>query len=513
MAAVDRIFSNSTQIIAEILNRILNCMQKKRLYVYGDMGESLNGLYQRIDIVRIICLEDSSEGVFYIKCKDTGELKNVIPWIQEHRGTSEILLHVESGMEAAEAAAMGLGTACRLEDFSKTAGSVFLIGKTFDESNVICHVPADFKILAIVHVYNEADIMEALVFYLLGQGVDVYIVDNWSEDGTYEIAQKLRERFPERIFVERFPENGRTQYYEWYQQLERTEELGRCLQYDWFIHYDADEMRISPWKNATLRQTVYYADLLGYNLIENTVIDFKLTEDTNESIFMKDTYFDFGHRNSHFKQTKSWKKMDFITLKESGGHVAVVPEPKIFPLKILIRHYPFRNLKQAEKKVFTDRKPRFVKERGKRGWHGQYDAMKDKTDLLTDPDKLLKWDEETEERYYVPLFLGCGIAVEMLNGSNWSVPQKLINKRIVLYGAGNIGKAVYPVFAESCEMVGWVDKKYKVIPDMYCESVVAPEKTVQMDFDYLVIAVEDEGIKEEIRNQLHGLGIDDEKIV
>lgn len=510
---MDPIFSNSTHIIAEILNRILNCMQVKKLYVYGDIGDSLRGLYHRIDIMRILHLDDSLEGVFYIKCKNIRELRSVIPWIQEHRGKSDILLHMESGMRENEPVAKELGTVCRLEDFSCTEGSVLLIGKTFDESNVICCVPINFKILAIVHVYNEADVMEALVLYLLGQGVDVYIVDNWSEDGTYDIAQKLQQAFPERVFVEQFPEKGKTEYYEWYQQLERTEELGRCLQYDWFIHYDADEMRISPWKNATLQQAIYYMDQLGYNLIENTVIDFKLTEETNESIFMKDVYFDFGHRTSHFKQTKSWKKTDFVTLKESGGHIAVVPEPKIFPLKIVTRHYPFRNMEQAQKKVFVDRKPRFVKERGERGWHGQYDAMKDKNDLLTDSDKLLKWDELAAERYYVPLFLGCGIRVEKINRSVQMVHPKLMNKRVVIYGAGNIGKAIYPVYAKACNIVGWVDKKYKLIPDIFCESISDPQDIICLDFDYILIAVENNVIKEEIRSCLLEMGVDNEKII
>lgn len=510
---MDHIFSNSTQIIAEILNRILNCMQIKTLYAYGDIGESLKGLYRRIDVMRILHLDDSMEGVFYIQCKNAGELRNVMPWIQEHREKSDILLRTESAMGEDEPIVKELETVCRLEDFSGTEGSFFLIGKTFDESNVMRCVPIDFKVLAIVHAYNEADVMEALVLYLLGQGVDAYIVDNWSEDGTYDIAQKLQQRFPERVFVEKFPEKGKTEYYEWYQQLERTEELGRSLQYDWFIHYDADEMRISPWKNATLRQAIYYMDYLGYNLVENTVIDFKLTEETGESIFMKDVYFDFGHRNSHFKQTKSWKKTDSITLKESGGHIAVVPEPRIFPLKIVTRHYPFRNIEQAQKKVFMDRKPRFAKERGKRGWHGQYEAMKDKTDLLADPNRLLKWDELTVQRYYVPLFLGCGIAVEKINGSVQTVPPELINKRIVIYGAGNIGKAVYPVYAKDCRVVGWVDKKHRLIPDLFCESISDPQNVIYLDFDYIVIAVENDDMKDEIRSYLLGMGVDNEKII
>ncbi|MDO8609873.1 MAG: glycosyltransferase, partial [bacterium] len=46
-------------------------------------------------------------------------------------------------------------------------------------------------ILAIITIYNEGDIIEAVIKNLLNQGIDVYIVDNWSDDGSYEILSKL----------------------------------------------------------------------------------------------------------------------------------------------------------------------------------------------------------------------------------------------------------------------------------------------------------------------------------
>ena len=122
------------------------------------------------------------------------------------------------------------------------------------------------------------------------------------------------------------------------------------MNYDWFIHYDADEIRVSFWENVSLRDTIYRVDQLGYNCIENTVIDFKITSNDNQNIFMKDTYFDFGHRKAHFKQVKTWKRTETIELKRSGGHIANVENPSIFPLKMLNRHYPLRSLEQSRKR-------------------------------------------------------------------------------------------------------------------------------------------------------------------
>jgi SAM-dependent methyltransferase len=47
------------------------------------------------------------------------------------------------------------------------------------------------SVAAIINVYNEADILEHVVRYLNDQGVHVHIVDNWSTDGSYEIATTL----------------------------------------------------------------------------------------------------------------------------------------------------------------------------------------------------------------------------------------------------------------------------------------------------------------------------------
>ncbi len=48
--------------------------------------------------------------------------------------------------------------------------------------------PQLVRVLAIIHVFNEQDILKAAVSHLLSQGVDVTIVNNWSSDGSYEIA-------------------------------------------------------------------------------------------------------------------------------------------------------------------------------------------------------------------------------------------------------------------------------------------------------------------------------------
>lgn len=283
-----------------------------------------------------------------------------------------------------------------------TETKISIHSKYFDYKNTV----DNFKVLAIMHVYNEEDIIEQSIEYIINQGVDVYVIDNWSKDSTPNIISRLINKYPNRIFTEKFPLDKDNFCYDWTHQLQRTEELSKTLNYDWFIHYDVDEQRITPWNNITLKEMIFMVDKLGFNAIENTVINFMLTNKSQENIFMKDTFFEFGMRSGHFIQLKTWKKSSKIDLKSSGGHVAAFPNTRIYPLKILNKHYPFRSIEQASKKVFINRKQRFTQEEKNIGWHVQYDSIKTNSDLIEkDLKKLILWDDETINKYFVKLFI------------------------------------------------------------------------------------------------------------
>lgn len=287
-------------------------------------------------------------------------------------------------------------------DFYNSDLKISINGKyiNYEKTNI-----DNFKVLAIMHVYNEEDIIEASVEHLIDEGIDVYIIDNWSKDNTSKIIDKLIEKYPNKVFTEKYPIKHDNNCYDWKGQLERTEELSKTLDYDWFVHHDADECHVSPFKGATLKETIYFIDSLGFNIIENSVIFYRLTDKKQTNIFMQDTYFEFGKTPGCFVQSKTWKKSDVIDLKSSGGHIADIPNQKIYPFKILNKHYPFRTIEQARKKVFIDRKQRFKKEEKDIGWHIQYDSINNDDDLIYDIKNLILWDKETFDRYYTKLFI------------------------------------------------------------------------------------------------------------
>lgn len=47
---------------------------------------------------------------------------------------------------------------------------------------------SNIKVAAIIHTYNELDILEEVIDHLISQGVEIHIFDNWSTDSTWDLS-------------------------------------------------------------------------------------------------------------------------------------------------------------------------------------------------------------------------------------------------------------------------------------------------------------------------------------
>lgn len=257
------------------------------------------------------------------------------------------------------------------------------------------------KVAALIHVFNEVDVLPETIRFLIEQGIHVHIIDNWSTDGSWEIAGS----FPVmQVTKERFPPEGPTDHYEWYKQLEYSEQLAKQLPYDWFLHYDADELRYAPWKNVTLRNAISFIDSLGYNAIDFTVLDFRYTSDKEQvttDFERNNTWFEFGKRPGHFLQVKGWKKNDQADLKTVGGHSISFPGINVYPVKFLNKHYSLRSKEQTRKKLVEHRLPRTQKEKNERGWHSHIELMIEQHSKGWDKKDLIEWKENTFQQHYL----------------------------------------------------------------------------------------------------------------
>jgi glycosyltransferase involved in cell wall biosynthesis len=277
--------------------------------------------------------------------------------------------------------------------------------------------PTPKSVQAIITLYNEVDIISQVVRHLLNQEVDVHIIDNWSNDGSYELIAKLSEQNAG-VTLERFP-SKKPKYYQWADLLGRVQNIANVGGYDWYIHYDADEIRTSPWQDVNLKNAISFVDSLGYNTIDFTVLDFRPIKDGFNGDCDPEEFFDyceFGKRPGHFIQVKAWKKTDSdVEIVNSGGHEAAFANRRIYPIKFITKHYPLRSTKQAKSKIFNDRLPRIAPAEKKKGWHIQYNDFDQKSDFIWSKDSLIQYTPEFRSEHLIELISGIGNNPNPLN--------------------------------------------------------------------------------------------------
>lgn len=272
--------------------------------------------------------------------------------------------------------------------------------------------PDDFTVTAVLPAFNEADIVEFSVRRLVEQGIHVRLVDNWSTDDTVERVEALG--LGDMVRVERFPEAGPSESYDWAAILANTERIAAELAEGWVIHQDVDEVRLPPWPGVTLRDALHHVQRCGYNAVDHTVIDFRPTDhhelapgDDVEALLR---HFEFGTRPGHFLQLKAWHAgVGRVDLASSGGHEAAFAGRRVFPYKFLSKHYPVRSQAHGERKVLAERVARWNAEERARGWHHHYDAVGEGHRFVYDADGLHVDDGTFGTEFLTERLTGVGI--------------------------------------------------------------------------------------------------------
>ena len=271
--------------------------------------------------------------------------------------------------------------------------------------------PSDFRVVAVMTAYNEEDIIGPSIEALVAGGIEVHLIDNWSSDRTYDIAQGYLGRGL--VGLERFPA-APTPTFDLTQILHRVEDVTAGLRSDWCIHHDADERKVGPWPGRSLRDALWVAQRSGFNAIDQTVLDFRPVD----SGFMPGTdyeahfrSFEFGAELGDQLKIQAWRNTgQRVVLAESGGHEAVFPGRRVFPYKFLLKHYPIRSQAHGERKILVERRARWNPAERARGWHVHYDDVTAGHVFVRDPSELLEFvDGRTQRDYLVPFVSGVGL--------------------------------------------------------------------------------------------------------
>ena len=218
------------------------------------------------------------------------------------------------------------------------------------------------RVVALLATYNEERFLDACVRNLASQGVDVYVIDNESNDRTLEIAQG---HLGGAVFgIETFPRDGT---YRWRAILERKEQLADELEADWFMHLDCDEMRLPPRPDTTLAEAFVELDAQGYNAVnfnEFTFIPTQEAPDHDHARFQETMRHYYPYKTNLHHGLKAWRKPDgrvrgvpLLGRKRntarfawSGGHRVRFRGLRPYPRPFRMRHYLFLSVPHAIEK-------------------------------------------------------------------------------------------------------------------------------------------------------------------
>lgn len=222
------------------------------------------------------------------------------------------------------------------------------------------------RVIALLATYNEERFIHGCLEHLLEHGVDTYLIDNESTDGTVAIAERYLGRGM--IDIEILPRRG---VYDWRSILERKTEVAASLDAEWFIHLDADEIRLPPSSSTTLRAALAEVDRAGYNAVNFQEFTFVPTREAP------------SHDHPRFQETmrsyypflpffpdrlNAWKRqVGPVILADEAGHRVSFAGLRMYPRSFPMRHYLFLSVEHAiEKYVQRDFDSAEVAE----GWHG-----------------------------------------------------------------------------------------------------------------------------------------------
>jgi glycosyltransferase involved in cell wall biosynthesis len=246
------------------------------------------------------------------------------------------------------------------------------------------------RIVAIMYCYNEQDVIAQTVDHLLDSGLELVVVDNGSDDGTYELLAERRGRGV--VHLERMP----TETFDLYRLLARLSEVLPRHAPDWVLRVDADEFPEGPSPGARLADSIAAEDAAGHNIVQFNMFEFWPTDadDAGEA--------DVRRRLRHYSwisdwQFCAWKHHAGTDIVASGGHLPVFPRPvppRVSPVKYVKRHYPIRSEAQGMKRIFRDRVPRLPPAVPHAGQRYYERFAPERATFVLDPARLTRYEED-----------------------------------------------------------------------------------------------------------------------
>jgi glycosyltransferase involved in cell wall biosynthesis len=218
------------------------------------------------------------------------------------------------------------------------------------------------RVVAILCARNEEIHIRSALTDLIGEGLDVVLIDHDSEDRTVAIAREFAGRGL--LGIERLPWTGRFSLAE---QLEAKRRVVETVDHDWIVHVDADEWLSAPDAGQTLADGLSAVNAAGYNCVNFDELVFlpRPGEDRYREDYRQHLTRYYFFQPSYPRLMRAWKNRAGLENCAHAGHVLSGPL-RLFPRDFPLRHYIALSEPHAERKYVNRR---FDDAELAQGWH------------------------------------------------------------------------------------------------------------------------------------------------
>ncbi len=238
------------------------------------------------------------------------------------------------------------------------------------------------RCVAVIAVRNGADYAKKCITYLIENGIEVAVIDQSSDDGTYEICQEFKN--DGLCYLKRVEFPG---FFSLQDQLKQKYQLIDELQMDWVIHQDIDELLENPVAGISLKASIENEDSEGFNVINFNEFVF-LPYDATISFYKSPYYYFFEPFSPRLM--RAWKKSESFSGLRSGGHI-LEGDTHLSPRNYNLRHYVFTSQQHAFEK-YSQRN--FPKKETDNGWHKNRINIEKEKMVFPDKERLNKMDAD-----------------------------------------------------------------------------------------------------------------------
>lgn len=376
----------------------------------------------------------------------------------------------------------------------------------------------DEKISIVIPIYNTEQYLDKCVDSVLNQtykNLEVILVDDGSTDDSGKICDYYAAK-DERVVIIHQRNQGNNVARKNGVKIANGDYVGFVDSDDW-IEPDMYQCMVDNIKknNADIVSVGFYLEYSNKTEIYNDEIDsnlYKIGKDTNkfiESVLLGNTKsrlysIQWNLVTKLFKRNVISVSQEKVNGVFYGEDMAVTFESYYLADSISVINKPYYHYRQWNHSI-THKKDVMLLSKLNEMYAYMKKLFESKNagcliqqeldrDFIRTIDNVMPKVTGSEEIYYIKYLL----------------PYKDKGKKIVLYGAGRIGKDFYKQVINAGMTCYWTDSNWEKI-DNSC--IISVEEALKKEFDKIVIAIKNEEIVQNVCNELKNKGVPESKII